>query len=645
MPEESKTARNFKELKWSDLQDWAGGKATAKGIKYQEEGRVKEIKCTSIGSLVARVEGTIEYFTEVSLENGKLSSICTCPVGYDCKHGVAAVLEYLDLIEQGEDVPVVTEEDPLIKRSRRGFAGAGTSGAYQVEKSSQVLQEYLEKLEKPELIQILTTFAKKDNMLGIYLTDRQHLSSENPEGVIGNIYSELDGLWRELKSFDFWSYESEEVPDFSKLQVRLESLLDSGHPDEILDIGKELMDRYNEIEEYDEERDIGTQISGCMDVVFRALSQSFLPAHEKMLYALDLELKDNHSILNEPVIWREAYSQEEWNLFAETLKVRLQKAEKEKEKETDILYESSWERDYIVDRLIDALRKAGRSEEIIPISELEVEMTGNYTRLVRELLDSGQKKRAEDWIYKGIKELREYDPGTAYELLQTLIEIKESEGNWLFIAALETEDFFRYPQLSSYIKMQKAAIKIGKWPEIREVALQYLRTGELPVRQSRTTGEFSIIPGILPESGLLEVSSLEKIKPPVLDLLIHIAIQENDADEVVHWYEELKKSKGAAEIAIQSILGEEIANAIKDKYPEVAIEIWKTIAEELISKTKVNSYEVASIYLRKIKETLESIGKKEEWEVYLNQIRKVNRFKKKLLEILNRLDKSRILDK
>jgi len=643
MPEESKTARNFKELKWSDLQDWAGGKATAKGIKYQEEGRVKEIKCTSSGSLVARVEGTIEYFTEVSLENGKLSSICTCPVGYDCKHGVAAVLEYLDLIEQGEDVLVVTEEDPLIKRSRRGFAGAGTSEAYQVEKSSQVLQEYLEKLEKPELIQILTMFAKKDNMLGIYLTDRQHLSSENPERVIGNIYSELDGLWRELKSFDFWSYESEEVPDFSKLQVRLESLLDSGHPDEILDIGKELMDRYNEIEEYDEERDIGTQISGCMDVVFRALSQSSLPAHEKMLYALDLELKDNHSILNEPVIWREAYSQEEWNLFAETLKVRLQKAEKEKE--TDILYESSWERDYVVDRLIDALRKAGHSEEIIPISELEVESTGNYTRLVRELLDSGQKKRAEDWIYKGIKELREYDPGTAYELLQTLIEIKESEGNWLFIAALETEDFFRYPQLSSYIKMQKAAIKIGKWLEIREVALQYLRTGELPVRQSRTTGEFSIIPGILPESGLLEVSSLEKIKPPVLDLLIHIAIQENDADEVVHWYEELKKSKGEAEIARQSILGEEIANAIKDKYPEVAIEIWKTIAEELISKTKVNSYEVASIYLRKIKEMLESIGKKEEWDAYLNQIRKVNRFKKKLLEILNRLEKSRILDK
>lgn len=641
MPEESKTARTFKELKWSDLQDWAGGKATSKGIKYQEEGRVKEIKCTPSGSLVARVEGTIEYFTEVSMKNGKLSSVCTCPVGHDCKHGVATVLEYLDLLEQGEDVPVVTEEDLLIKRSRKEFAGAGTSEVYEAEESSRILYEYLEKLEKPELIEILTTFAKKDNMLGRYLKDRQNLTSKNSEEVIGSIYSELDDLWRELKSSDFWTYGGEEMPDFSEVQVRLESLLDSGHPDELLDIGKELMDRYKEIEEYDEEGDIGTQISDCMDVVFRALSQSSLPAHEKMLYALELELKDDYSILNEHTLWREDYTQEEWRLFAEALKVRLQKAEKEK----DILYDSSWERDYVVDRLIDALRKAGLSVEIIPISEREAEITGNYARLVRELLDSGQKTKAEEWIYRGIKKLREYEPGTAYELLQTLIEIEEKEENWLFVAALETEEFFRFPQLSSYIRMQKAAKNIGKCKEIREAALQYLRSGELPVNQPKTAEELSIFPGILPKTGLLEAGSLEKIKPPVLDLLIQIAIQEDDADEVVHWYEELKSSKDEAEKPRRSFLEEEIANAVKDKYPEVAIETWKNIAEDLISKTKVSSYEEASMYLRKIKETLESIGKEEEWEAYLRQIREANRLKKKLLEILNRLEKARIIGK
>ncbi len=160
MASENKKTDPFKELRWSDIQDWAGGKATSKGIKYQEEERVKELKRTPKGSLVARVQGTIDYFTEVSLENGKLSSTCTCPVGHDCKHGVAAVLEYLERVEQGEEIPVIAEEDPLITRARRGYTGAEAFGIYDSEKSSQQnLRKYLEQLEKPELIEILIFFA------------------------------------------------------------------------------------------------------------------------------------------------------------------------------------------------------------------------------------------------------------------------------------------------------------------------------------------------------------------------------------------------------------------------------------------------------------------------------------------------------
>jgi uncharacterized Zn finger protein len=170
-----------------------------------------------------------------------------------------------------------------------------------------------------------------------------------------------------------------------------------------------------------------------------------------------------------------------------------------------------------------------------------------------------------------------------------------------------------------------------------------LKNGELPVNQSKTTEELSILPGILPKTGLLEAGSFGKIKPPVLDLLIQIAIQENDAEEVVHWYEELKKSKGEVEKSRQSVLEDKIANAVKDKYPAIAIEIWKKLAEGLISETKVYSYETASVHLRKVKETLESIGKSEEWEAYLREIREANRFKRRLLEILDRLGKDRII--
>lgn len=640
MPLDNKKADLFKELRWSDIQDWAGGKATSKGIKYQEEERVKEIKCTPEGSLVARVQGTMDYFTEVSLENGKLSSICTCPVGHDCKHGVAAVLEYLERVEQGEEIPVIDEEDPLITRARKGYMGAEASGIHEAEKSSlRNLREYLRQLEKPELIEILVVFSEKDSLLGRYLRDRQNLAAENPEGFIGEIYSEMDELLKEERDYDYWSYEGEDMPDFSDLQVRLESLLDSGHLEELLDIGKELMDGYEGIAAYDEEGEIGTKISRCMDVVFRALSQSYLPAHEKMLYALEVELKDNYNILDELTLWKEDFSQDEWRLFSESLKVRLQEAERE---QNGLSY-SSWERDYVIDRLVDALKKAGLSEEIIPICELEAEMSGSYVRLVRVLLDSGENKKAEEWVYRGIKETREEEPGTARQLLQFLLEIKENEGNWLFVTALETEEFFRRPQLASYIRMQEAARKIGKWQEIRDAALKYLRSGELEAKHVSPAAEASILPGIIPKTGLLDIGSLEKIKPPASDLLIKIAIKENNPEEVIYWYERFREERSEAERYRNPTFENEIANAVKDKYPEIAVEIWKKLAERLISETKVSSYEAASVYLRKIKEILVASGKKKEWEIYLKDTTEMNKRKRKLLEILNRLGEDRII--
>lgn len=649
MPSESKNSDSFKELKWSDLQDWAGGKATAKGIKYQEEERVKEIKRTPEGNLVARVEGTNDYFTEIFLKEGKLSSICTCPVGHDCKHGVAAILEYLELAEQGEDVPVASEDDAFVAKARHEYAETENSDHGAEESLSRALREYLQSLTKTELIDILVDFAEKDTILGKYLDDRRTLAAENVEEIVGEVYSEIDELLEETGSSEYPAYESD-VPDFLDLQVGLESLLDSGHPDELLEIGKELMDRYEKMADYDEEEEIGTKVSFCMDVVFEALSRSSLPAHEKMLYMLEIELKDNYNILNEHSFWEKEFPPEEWKTFADSVKTKL----KESEKAENPLYGSLWQRDYAVDRLIDALGKAGLSEEIIPICEREAKKTGNYARLVRVLLDSGQKEKAEEWIYRGIKETREYEPDIAHQLWKILLEVREEEGNWLFAAALETEEFFKSPDMASYLSMQETAKKAGKWDEVRKAILRYLKNGELPANRtkksrSRTAKtenkeETSILPGVLPRTGLLDIESLKKIKPPVLDLLIKIAVQEEDPKEVVHWYEELKKGGEKAEEYWHSISESEIANSVKEKYPEIALDIWKRLAEKLISETKVGSYEEASAYLRKIKETLEASGKKEEWENYLSEIKEENKRKKRLIEILETLGEDRIIE-
>ena len=180
-----------------------------------------------------------------------------------------------------------------------------------------------------------------------------------------------------------------------------------------------------------------------------------------------------------------------------------------------------------------------------------------------------------EWIYRGIGKTREEKPGMAHSLRNLLIETKEKEGDLFFAAALQAEEFFRTPEFSSYFKMKEKAEKAGVWQEVRKTAHRYLEKGDLPAIQAKNRAETSILPGILPVTGLLEPDSFGDIKPPVLDLLIKIAIEEKAQDEVIRWYEELKKG-GEAEKSYGYYIDEnQIANAVREKYPEIALEIWK----------------------------------------------------------------------
>jgi uncharacterized Zn finger protein len=72
----------------------------------KRQGRVSDLAVTDDGSLIAWVDGTERYATRVVMdEDGLPDSICTCPYGLDCKHGVAVVIEYLKRIENNRRVP------------------------------------------------------------------------------------------------------------------------------------------------------------------------------------------------------------------------------------------------------------------------------------------------------------------------------------------------------------------------------------------------------------------------------------------------------------------------------------------------------------------------------------------------------------
>jgi hypothetical protein len=120
-----------------------GEKTFRRGKDYYEEGRVLyAVKLEGI--ITGEVLGTMRYCTRVNVND--LSSICSCPVRINCKHGVALILRYL-------------------------------SGAYM--DGDRLICE-LERVEKPVLLEILKNIIRDDPALVL----RIHEAEEEPGDIL-----------------------------------------------------------------------------------------------------------------------------------------------------------------------------------------------------------------------------------------------------------------------------------------------------------------------------------------------------------------------------------------------------------------------------------------------------------------------------
>lgn len=125
-------------------------------------------------------------------------------------------------------------------------------------------------------------------------------------------------------------------------------------------------------------------------------------------------------------------------------------------------------------------------------------------------------------------------------------------------------------------------------------------------------------------------------------VLIDIAIAEKKPEEVLRWHDQATSQ--ATGVRWPGYDSNRVAEAVAEAYPERALEIWKKMAEAQIAQVQPKAYEVAADYLRKVHKVLERLGREKEWKALLAQIRDTHRRKRRLLEILDRLDGRRIID-
>ncbi len=631
MTQEKKTA--FLDLTWGDIDRWTGARIARRGERYMHQGRVVDLALFEDNVLLATVRGTGTYQTAVIMQPaGTPASMCSCPFGLDCKHGVAAVLEYLARHGEGRRIPEAKPDDDRLRllealeEEYDDFLDEPPESAPSPTPAECGLRGRLEEASRDELLSLLLEVADRLPRAGEYLADRLSLR----EGEADRVTDRIRKLIRELPC-PVWGddlYDPDESTwTIDEVSRGMKALLDDGRCEEVLSLGSELMEVTPALIEQGYAGDeIDMALEECIDCFSRALREASLPAARKLEHAVDVRLGDEYCLWSSVADYlEEEHPGEAWSAMADRLLERLESRPAEAGSDRGG-HSREYRRQRLVQEAEEALWKAGRTEESIRLCRREAERTDDYVRLARRLIESGRYGKARRWIDRGIRAAEGGHSVMFGQYLVLLREMHERKESWPEVAALCVYNFVRGSGDSSYLKARSAAERAGCWREVRPALLEFLREGTLPWKTASWP---------LPEPGL-PLDPPDPDRFPLLDVLTEAAILEEDTEQVLHWYDLLVDRRGFCRG--EWGLHDRTAEALRGHRPDRTVRIWQAMAEELINRVKVSVYPTAVEYLRKVKELLEELQRGDEWREYVEGLRREHRRKRRFLEELKRID-------
>jgi uncharacterized Zn finger protein len=664
----------FADLTWEDLKEWAGSRVVARGKSYRRA--VEDLRVATDSRLLAWVQGGDRYTTVVSIgQSGKLSSVCTCPYAVACKHAVAVVLTYLDAVQAGKSIPTVEQEDerfeslaqtqdedktddhdgedvsvPVVALRRHAKRRPS-------ENPEVIARRYLESLSHSSLLDFVQQLANDFPEVRQRVADRAELQSGDLAKLVTNTRREIERVSAEPDWTRHWSNERQ-IPDYSRVRERLESLLKSGHADEVVTLGEKVLQRgIQQVEASDDEGETGQEIANCMEVVFRALMSSSQTPAERLLWEIDARLRDHYCILDGldgPLADRAAFTPADWSAVADDLKRRLEAIPVPAATRDAADSDRGYRRQSIMRWLLDALKHAGRERETTAILTREAEITHCYVELVDHLLADKQENAAAEWSHKGFERTIEKLPGIAWSLEERLRDLAARKKNLPLVAAFRAMEFFDRPDLDRYTALQQAVSALALWELIRPMLLGWLETGtrpdERPAAQPPRRGRHKAShsptmpqePWPLPPTGLVVPGGKERYRFfPDTATLIAIAIYERRNDDVLRWHKQQNKRGGWG----TDYQGETVAAAVQETHPDEALAIWKRGVISQIAVTKPAAYQMAGACLEKMKAVYQRTGRSADWARLLAELRAEYARKPRLIEVLDGLEgkRSRIL--
>jgi uncharacterized Zn finger protein len=674
-------------LSWGDLVNWAGDRSVSRGQAYQRQRRVKNLAITEDGGLLASVTGGEPYVVIVWCHPGKKESValesqCTCPVGSDgCKHAVAVVAEYLELVRQGAEVPGADPHDERLEvlsddndetddpdelegdtdedddnevgyRPRLSRSAGAEKRTQQV--TNEKIRKHIDAKSHDELATLVWSLTDRFPELYEEFRDRIALDEGDVDRLMTQVRQELKRVASESRWSNNWTGEGY-TPDYSRLKHRLERMLKLGHADAVVTLGPEIIAvGMEQIDRSNDEGETMVALSECMPVIFEAVAASTLPAARKLLFTIDAYLRDDYGVMDdvEDGMLEIPVERSAWSEVADILAYRLKTPVKEGDDS-----HRKYQRARIADWLIRALNNAGREDEVLAVCEGEARVTDSYERLVKLLLEKKRYDEGERWAGEGIEKTAAKLPGIAASLGRLLGEAASMRKQWRIVAAHAALEFFQRPGREKFEQLMTAAKKASCQDSIRSYVLSFLETGASPFFAVQHEGiqELEVSAGWpLPVPPYLvplfrHMAASHPSGRPHHDVLIEMAIADQRHDDVLRWYDAMIAGQRQQK-SISSRVGDDghadrVAAAVAESHPERALEIYRRRVDDNLQRAHVSAYESVAAYLRKMRPILQSLHREAEWSQALADIRLQYRNRPRFMEILDKLDTRPILQR
>ncbi len=556
----------------------AGERAYARGTAYFEAGAVVDLLVS--GNVIgARVVGGDEYTVRLRVEDGRLVSSCTCPVGGDgtlCKHGVAAGLAGLSRLA---GAPGQRGEEDDFARIRRWLGGA----------PREQIEEWL--LDQ----------AQRDPTLHSLLDARAALAEAGSAGM-ATLKATVKQVLK-ISGFVDYRHARQYVERAYSAVDLIAGLLGDGRADMARELAQYALKQG--ITSYEQMDDSGGEFGGLL----REVSGLHLKACRaappesaafgKELFALQMlddwglvEFSDYAPFLGKAGLKAfRTLAEKEWGKVPAL-------GPADKEAESPIPY-------YRITSIMEALaRESGDTDALVAVKSRRLCYPYDYLKIAEVLAGAGRTDEALAWAQRGRAAFPDHLDSRLVDFLADEYARLDRHEEAL---ALVWDLFQRQPSLASYKRLAAIAERAMVWDVWRAKALAWVREDFLKAERRGHERRFWVRGGH--------------------SLLVEMFLWEGDSEAALAE----ARAGGCAEELWFSL-----AAAREEGDPGCAADIYRKRLDRVVDGKKNSAYDHAAALVAKIQHLMRRANQETEFATWLRSVRATHKAKRNFMQ---RLDK------